>query len=93
MNRVKNMSAGLVEYGKREQPRLTIFQITTLSLEGVGPVPDLYDLDEEVYHIYGVLRPLWFLMRLDGHVGARVKGGDLDSLTRYMEYRKVDSRP
>jgi hypothetical protein len=75
------MSANLVEYGKREQPSLTIFQITTQSLEGVGPLPVLYDLDEEVHHIYGVLRPSWFLVCLDGRVGGRVNGGDLNSLT------------
>lgn len=45
----------------------------------------LYDLDEEAHRVYGVTRPTLFLVRPDGHVGAKIQPGQIGQLAAYMK--------
>jgi 2-polyprenyl-6-methoxyphenol hydroxylase-like FAD-dependent oxidoreductase len=45
----------------------------------------LYDLDEEAHRVYGVTRPTIFLIRPDGHIGAKVLPTQIKQLTAYMD--------
>ena len=62
---------------------VSTFIISTDSrIESNGNV--LYDLDEEAHRVYGVTRPTLFLVRPDGHIGARVKPSQVPQLATYM---------
>lgn len=45
----------------------------------------LYDLDEEAHRAYEVTRPTLFLVRPDGHVGAKVQPGQIRQLAGYLK--------
>ena len=46
-------------------------------------IPILYDLDEVAHRVYEVTRPTLYLIRPDGHVGARVAPKDVARLRDY----------
>lgn len=49
-----------------------------------GSCPVIYDLDEELHRLYEVKRGMVYLVRPDGHVGARVGLEDLGRLASYI---------
>ncbi len=65
-----------------KRPDIASYIVTTVgSLESNHPV--LYDLDELAHRAYGVKTATLYLIRPDGHVGARIAPCDLKSLAAY----------
>ena len=67
----------------------TFIVSTDNGLEADGNV--LYDLDEVTHRVYGVTHPTLFLVRQEGHIGAKIQPSQVQQLSAYMKHWAPDA--
>ena len=67
-----------------KRPDISTYLVSTRSSDVEG-VDVLYDIDEVAHRVWKVDKPVLYLVRPDGHVGARVRPSDMRALSAYMQ--------